>query len=132
MSTRANSGFTLIEVMVAMIILGVGLTVLLNSLGICIRMVEYSKARQQVQYVFTLGELKHPYPEIKTTLEEDLAVSPDYDIERGFSFERIVDEKEEPEDGVVDDRLYIVRTIVSWNDGHNKEEVIRYVRAPQQ
>ncbi len=132
MNTRAASGFTLIEVMVAMMILGVGLTVLLNSLGICIRMVEYSKARQQVQYVFTLGELKHPIPEIKTTIEDDLTVDPDYDIEKGFSFERTVDEKEDPEDNVVDDRLYVVRTLVSWNDGHNKEEVIRYVRAPQQ
>jgi hypothetical protein len=39
-----------------------------------------------------------------------------------------VDEKEEPEEGVVDDGLYVVRTIVTWGEGRNREEIVRYLR----
>ena len=45
-----------------------------------------------------------------------------------YTFERKVDEKE-LETNQVDDRLYIVRSIVSWGDGDNeREELLRYVR----
>lgn len=131
MQKNSQSGFTLIEVMMATIILGLGFVALLNSLTSCIRMVDASKSRQKIQYVFTLGELKYPIQEIKTTVEEDLTVTDDHDLERGFVFSRTVDEKEDPETNVVDDRLYVVRTVITWNDGNSREEVLRYVRQPE-
>jgi len=126
MATNRRRGFTLIEVLMATMILSGGLIVLMTSLSTCIEMVTLSKQMQQVQYVLSLGELKYPIKETKD-VEEDVPVDPDYELSDGFVFERTVDEKEENPD-IEDDGLYIVRTRVSWNDGKQSEEVVQYVR----
>lgn len=124
---RAKSGFTLLEVILAVILLGGSLTVLYRSIIINARMVALSKERQEVAYVFSLGELEHPLRGIED-IEEDGPVDPDTSLKEGFTYERTVDEKEDPEEGVEDDGLYVLRTIVSWGDGEYKEEIVRYLR----
>ena len=64
-------------------------------------------------------------------IEEDAVVDPDSSLKEGYVFERTVDEKEEPEEGVEDDGLYVVRTTVTWGDGRNTEEIVRYMRKVQ-
>ncbi len=126
---RSNSrrGFTLIEVMLAVIILGGGLAVLYRTIIVDSHLVALSHDRQDVAYVFSLGEMKYPLRDIED-IEEDGPVDPDGSLKDGYFYERSVDEKEDPPDGVEDDGLYVVRTIVTWGNGRNREEVVRYLR----
>ncbi len=126
----AKAGFTLLEVILAVMILGGGLTVIYRAIIVNARMVSVSRERQEVAYVFSLGELEHPLRDIED-IEEDAVVEPDATLREGYIFERTVDEKEEPEEGVEDDGLYVVRTIVTWGDGENREEIVRYLRKTQ-
>lgn len=120
-------GFTLLELMIAVIILGGALTVLYRSIIVNARMVTISRERQEVAYVFSLGELEYPLSKIED-IEADAPVDPDSSLKEGYTFERTLDEKEDPEDGVVDDGLYVVRSIVTWGNGSNREEIVRYIR----
>ena len=122
-----RAGFTLIEVLIATLILALGLIVLMTGLGNCATMMMLSKEYQDAQYVFSLGELKYPFKE-STDVEKDLPVDPDSELVEGYVFERTVDEKE-LEANQEDDGLYIVRTRVSWGQGEDQfEELVRYVR----
>ncbi len=125
-----TAGFTLLEVMLAVIILGGTLSVLYRSIIVNVRMIDVSHERQEVAYVFSLGELEYPLRDIED-IEEDAVVDPDSSLKEGYVFERTVDEKEEPEEGVEDDGLYVVRTTVTWGDGRNTEEIVRYMRKVQ-
>ena len=124
---RHTGGFTLIEVLIATIILSIGLLVLMTGLGICAKTVVLAKEYQKAQYVFSLGELKYPIEETDD-VEGDVPVSPDSSLVEGFTFERTVDEKVLATNEI-DDELYTVRTIVSWGRADNqREELVRYVR----
>ena len=124
---KAAAGFTLLEVMLAVIILGSALAVIYRSIIVNVRMIDVSRERQEVAYVFSLGDLAYPLRDVED-IEEDAPVDPDYSLKEGYVFERTVDEKEDPEEGVVDDGLYVVRTIVTWGEGRNSEEIVRYLR----
>jgi prepilin-type N-terminal cleavage/methylation domain-containing protein len=122
-----RNGFTLIEILIATMILSFGLLTLMVGLGNCAAMMSLAKEYQDAQYVFSLGELKYPIMD-STDVEEELPVDPDSELIEGYVFERTVDEKE-LEQNEVDDNLYVVRTRVSWGTGENQyEELVRYVR----
>jgi len=122
-----KDGFTLIEVLIATMILSMGLLVLMTGLGNCAKMILLAKDFQRAQYVFSLGELKYPVEETDD-VEKDLPVAPDSSLVEKYDFERTVDEKVLATNEV-DDELYTVRTIVSWGRGDNqREELVRYVR----
>ena len=123
---KNDAGFTLIEILLATLILAMGLVSLMTSLGQCAQMMSASKEFQDAQYVFALGELKYPLLETNK-VEEDIPVDPDSTLVEGYTFERTVDEKE-LDTNQVDDGLYIVRTRVTWGPGENDyEEIVRYV-----
>jgi len=117
-----------------------GLAVICTGVVNCSRMMLLSKQFQEVQYVFTLVDLKYPI-EATDNVEEDVPVTPESATElvenaspqmrevlQRYTFTRTVDERE-LETNQVDDGLYIVRSIVSWGDGDDeREELIRYVR----
>lgn len=122
-----RSGFTLIEILLATMILAFGLMALMAALSNCAVMMTLSKEYQDAQYVFSLGELKYPIQE-SDDVEKDLPVDPDSDLAEGYVFERTVDEKEK-ETNVEDDGLFVVRTRVTWGTGDDQtEELVRYVR----
>ena len=139
MSARADrQGFTLLEVMIATIILSIGLVVLLTSFANCQKIMKASQDHETAQYVLALGETVYPIPSpdlvtgdplddeqlnIKETtageLLDDLEIaSSDLPKDRRdelleYTFERTVDE--------VDDEelqragyLYTLRTRVRW------------------
>ena len=139
MSARAaRHGFTLLEVMIATIILSIGLVVLLTSFANCQKIMQASQAHETAQYVLALGETVFPIPSpdlvtgdplddeqlnIQETtageLLDDLEIaSSDLPKDRRdelleYTFERTVDE--------VDDEelqragyLYTLRTRVRW------------------
>jgi prepilin-type N-terminal cleavage/methylation domain-containing protein len=122
-----RSGFTLVEVLLATVILAFGLMSLMAGLSSCAAMMTLAKEYQDAQYVFSLGELKYPMVE-STEVEDELPVDPDSDLVEGYVFERTVDEKDLGTNEV-DDGLYVVRTRVSWGSGDDQyEELVRYVR----
>lgn len=147
---RGRDGFTLIEILLATVILSLGLVGLMGGLGNCARMMSLSKEFQDAQYVFSLGERCYPIPPVEEITEpeddERLNIDPvtaeemmndlEMDVSRetlanyeGFTFERSVDEKE-LETGEEDDNLYLLRTRVSWGSGKEGyyEELVRIIR----
>ena len=133
-------GFTLIEILIATMILSTGIMVLLTGVGNCAKMMTLAKQFQETQYIFSLVDLKFPI-EATPDVENDLPVdsmscvelledpSPQMlEILERYTFVRTVDERE-LEMNQVDDGLFIVRSVVSWGpDEDDREELIRYVR----
>lgn len=137
---KSRAGFTLVEILIATMILATGIMVLLTGVGNCAKMMTLAKQFQETQYIFSLVDLKFPI-EATTDVENDLPVesiscvdlledpSPQMlEILERYTFERTVDERE-LEMNQVDDGLFIVRSVVSWGpDEDDREELIRYVR----
>jgi prepilin-type N-terminal cleavage/methylation domain-containing protein len=145
-----RTGFTLIEILLATVILASGLFTLMMGLGNCARMMMLSKEFQDAQFVFSLGERCYPIPpndEISDPEEDErLNIDPvgadelidDLEIElprearevyRAFTFARSVDEKELAT-GEEDDGLYVLRTRITWGSGKegSTEELVRLIR----
>lgn len=117
--TCGRKGMTLIEVLLAVAILGVGMAVLLTSVSRCLAVMRQSKEYQHAQWVMSMGQLEHPL--LFTDDIEDQDVSgKDYD---GYTFVRDI-ERDEDEDG-----LFVVRTRVEWerNGRDRMTEVVEYV-----
>lgn len=140
-------GFTLLEVMVATIILSAGLVVLLTSFMSCQKVMMASQTYETAQYVFTLGETAYPLPSpdlvTDDPIDNELLNIREKDAEdllnelemkdlprdrmeelRQYSFERKVDRIDDEElerSGF----LYPVRTYVRWGGkrGANREEM---------
>lgn len=130
MKSQGISGFTLIEVLLAAALLGIGMVVLMFGLSQCLSAIRVSARLQEVQWVLGLGELAYPVQDrwgtAMTDPELDLAVPADGSLAEGYQFERLVD-PDEDEDG-----LYVVRTRVHWGAGEGAfEEVVRYVWFPE-
>ena len=147
MSARADRrGFTLLEVMIATIILSSGLVVLLTSFTNCQKVMKASQDNETAQYVLAIGETVYPIPSPDLVTgdpldDEQLNIQPtsaeelldDLDIPASdmptdrrdelstYTFERAVDE--------VDDEelkragyLYTLRTRVRWGSTRLREE----------
>jgi len=142
----AKSGFTLLEVMIATIILSIGLVVLLTSFASCQRVMKASQDNETAQYVLTLGETVYPIPatdmvdgdpledeklnirettaeELLDDLEMDSAdLPPDRRDELStYTFERTVDEIDD-EELKRSGYLYTLRTKVKWGSRRLREE----------
>ena len=117
------SGITLIEVLLAIVILGGSMAALLTAVAQCMQVYTLAAELQQVQWVIGKGEMEHPLI-VLTDPEDDLPVSGDADLVDGFVFSREVEEEGEEEDG-----LFIVRTKVTWGRGgpEQTEEIVRYI-----
>ena len=117
---QRKKGMTLIEVMLASLILSVGLSVLLIGASRCITVIHKAKNYQMAQWTLNIGELEYPMTDTNDVMM--LAAGP-IEYENGFSFERIIEEDDD------EDNLFLVRTKVTWIDrGHSTtEEVIRYI-----
>jgi len=127
---HSRHGFTLVEVLLASLILGIGMTVLLSSLSTCLRTMRLARDYDQVQWVLGLGELTYPEPlEPSKDVQTDYTVDPDSQLCAGFTFERTVDKKTPTEEEK--DKLFVVRTRVRWGGESGSEqageELVRYV-----
>ena len=139
-------GFTLIEVMVATIILSLGLAVLLTSFANCQRVMRQSQDYETAQYVLALGETVHPIPSpdlvtgdpiddeqlnIEETKAEELLDALDLtsvelpkdrrDELAEYTFERSVDEVDDEEIQRAG-YIYTVRTKISWGSKRLRDE----------
>ena len=139
-------GFTLLEVMIATIILSIGLVVLLTSFANCQRIMQASQDYETAQYVLTLGETVYPIPSpdlvtvdplddeqlnIEETTAEELLDNLDMsssDLSKDrreelstYTFTRTVDEVDD-EDIKRAGFIYTVRTRISWGSKRLREE----------
>lgn len=123
---RGRSGMTLVEVLLASALLGLGLVTLLGGLTSCLAIMRASREYQQAQWALSLGELVHPLTVAKDL--EELEVPPDDSLVEGFTFERTLDDKEVV-DEAEDDGLYTVRTRIFWGTGGEgqSDELVSYV-----
>jgi len=119
---NSRKGLTLIEVLMAVIILSISMTALLIASSRCIAVMTAARDYQTARWLLQTKQLE--YPILYETIEEieDIEVDLEAD-DNGFSFERIVEDDED------EDHLYLVRSIVSWNNkGYlAKEEYIEYI-----
>ncbi len=141
-----RQGFTLVEVIIAMIILSIGLVVLLTSFMNCQRVMGMSQDYETAQYVLALGETVYPIPspELVTgdpledeqlniqemsaeELLDDLDI-PTSDLPKDrrdelstYTFERTVD-KVDDEEIKRAGFIYTLRTKICWGSRHQREE----------
>ena len=117
------SGMTLIEVMLAVAILGFSFTVLLTAASRCIAAIKQSQIYQEAQWTLAMAEAE--FPLLKTNDIENLNVGPEtYD--NGLTYVREVEEDED-EDG-----LHVVRVKVSWSSHGTErfEEAVSLIFKP--
>ena len=118
--TARRSGMTLVEVLLAVVILGICMLGLMQGLSASLEIFNASAYVHQAANVLARGDAEHPMV-IEFDPLVDLVVDADSSLEEGWTYERTVEEDED-EDG-----LFVVRTrIVKGQGGLGMEE--EYVR----
>ncbi|MCZ7591804.1 MAG: prepilin-type N-terminal cleavage/methylation domain-containing protein [Kiritimatiellae bacterium] len=124
---RSRTGLSLIEVLMAIVILGIGLTILIAGASRCIAVVRKVRSLETTRELFGRVEVEKPI-----WVEEDIedaAGSGSFSGEySGYQWRRDVEEVGEEEDG-----LWLVTTTISWSERgqNNSETVVTYVHWPQ-
>ena len=127
-----RSGMTLVEVLLAAMLLGLGMMTIFTSISRCLKLLQASRDVHKMQLVFDLGDITYPLAGNITSSDdmEKLEVEDDQLVE-GFVFNREFDIKEKPEDDSFDDHLFTVRTTVSWGEGEDaREQHVQYIWLP--
>lgn len=117
-----RAGMTLIEVLLAAALLGVGMTAMLTAASRCLAVYRVAKRYQEVQWTLHMGELEHP---LLLTVEPEEWAVPEETYDNGMTFSREVEEPaEDKKDG-----LYTVRTRVAWSEqsAAGSEEFVQLV-----
>ncbi len=117
-----RQGLTLIEVLMATVILGTALVGLMQGLTHCLAAFALSRRVEALQAVLGQGEIAHPMI-VESDPPNDLRVDADASLRDGFTFARECEENEE------EDYLFLVRTKVAYGGGGpgNELVVVRYV-----
>lgn len=144
-------GFTLMEVMVATIILGLGAAVILASMSQSHKMMVYSTYFQTTQEVMDLGDMAYPLADVKEESELEVDETKATELWEMISEERLSDAQEEKYHGYTWEReclnmhddeeierlggLYVVKVTVRWGDrfrSHGEQEsYITFWRKPE-
>ena len=113
----ARAGVTLVEVLLAVFILGVCLLGIMQGITACVGVFDASSFVKQASNVLARGDAEHPLV-VKNDPVEDLAVAPDGSLLDGWTYERECLEDED-EDG-----LFLVRTRVARGHGGEGSEKV--------
>lgn len=118
----ARAGMTLVEVILATVILGTCLFGLMTGLTANLEVFRASAFVHEAENAFHAGEALHPMT-INADPVDDLEVAPDSDALEGWTYERTVEEDDD-EDG-----LYVVRVkVVKGRGGSGSEmEFVRLI-----
>ena len=134
--TTSRSGMTLVEVLLAAMLLGLGMMTIFTSLSRCLRLIEASRDIQKMQLAFDRGNLAHPMADIQSEDDMEKLLVEDDDLGEGlenYVYTRNFDLKEKPEnDNDFNDHLFTVRTTVSWGEGEDaREEIVELIWLPK-
>ena len=124
-----KKGFTLIEVLMAVVILGTVLVGLLQGMTQSLKVFSFSSRIGELQRILDAGDLLYPIRvQVISDPEEDLTVASDRGIVDGYTYGRVCVKLQE-EGASTDDYLYLVTTTVKYGrgDGGNELTVERYV-----
>lgn len=121
MRRAARSGLTLVEVLVAMVILATGAIVLMTAVTRCLAVIRISRNYHTARHVFDRGELEYPVF-IKDEKVVNLELSP-VEYENGFTFSRRWEEDANHKG------MRIIRTRVDWSERGTQrgEETVSYL-----
>lgn len=142
-----RSGFTLIEVLIAAIILGLGLTGILVSVSQSQQMMLAAAGLETAQEVMDLGEMAYPLENVEDEDDLDVRETKATELWSKISDERLTSEQEEKFHGYTWERtalnrtdkaddikrlgnLYTVRITVTWGErgrGSGKKQQESYV-----
>ncbi|MGE4490137.1 MAG: prepilin-type N-terminal cleavage/methylation domain-containing protein [Kiritimatiellales bacterium] len=120
-----KAGLTLIEVLLAVVILGIGAGVLMLATARCLAVISKSRHYSTAQRLIQQVSAEHPLTRGMVEAGRD---SGEFDNEENYSWEREITEPEdENREG-----LYTVRTRVSWSERGKAsfEEVVTWVYIP--
>lgn len=95
---RGRGGMTLVEVLLAVFVLGVCLVGIMEGMASCMEVFRAAGVVRQGANVISRGDAEHPLF-VKNDPTEDLPVSPDGSLAEGWTYERTVEEDED-EDGL--------------------------------
>lgn len=126
MGKKSTAGMTLVEVLLAVAILGVCLLGLMQGLGSCMEVFRASSFVQQAANAMARGEAQFPIV-VSSDPEEDLEVrGEEIEDADGWTFTRLCEEDAD------EDALYVVRTKVSRGRGGpgNEFETVRLLYLP--
>ena len=141
---RLRRGFTLLEVMVATIILSLGLVALITAFMQCQKIMRATQGFETAQYVLMLGETLYPMPSpdlvtddplenelINIEETEALTLLRELDLDDiskerkdeldSYTFERTVDEIDD-EELARSGYLYTVRTVIRWGRARRSKD----------
>ena len=145
-------GFTLLEVLLASIILGVGLAGILVSLSQSQRLMKTVPDLETSQEVMDLGDMAYPLEDVKDEDELDVSETKATELWDKISDERLSNEQEEKYHDYTWEReclnkhdnqddidrlggLYLVKVTVRWGDRHagetEEESYITFWRKPK-
>lgn len=126
---RYTNGFTLIEVMLSMAILGIGLTVLIASASRCLAVVKAARLYEDARHLIARVEIEHPFnPEDVEPGVEQGHFSGDYSAYRWRREIELVETGEDPEK----DGLHMISIRILWTEKSKQayEEVVTYLHVP--
>jgi len=122
-----REGFTLIEVMLAILILGIGLVVLVNSTSRCLAVVKSARLYEDARHLLSRVELEFPIE------REDISEGKESGRFEGrfgnYTWERDIKLSGEDEDG-----FFEITTRIIWSETGNRvgrEEVSTYLYVPE-
>jgi len=123
--SSTKSGLTLIEVLIAMVILSVGVSSMMLAMSRCLAVVRTARNRDVARSLLWLMDVEHPID--KQSIEE-LSESGDFEDTEGYTWQReviMVDEEYRP-------GLYLVTTKIEWSRRGKSafEELVEYKYAP--
>lgn len=114
---RNRSGLTLIEALLAIVILGVGILALTEAASRCVAILRLTRNYHTARGILDQGELEYPIVRKKDEIL-NVEVEPK-EYGNGYVFSRTAEENEEMEG------LYVLRTTVSWSErGRNGQETV--------
>ncbi len=112
---RPRSGMSLIEVLAAMAILGIGLAVLIQSVARCLEVVHKTRNYETARYLFQRLNLEHPLgvnEQIADGVQEGQFDEP----HEGYTWIREITSI-----GLETEPLYQVTTRITWSDDGGRE-----------
>ena len=123
--SASKTGMTLIEVLIALIILSVGVSSMMLAMSRCLAVVRTARNRDVARSLLLLVDMENP---IDRKSIEEITESGDFDEAEAYTWSReiiMADEEDRP-------GLFLVATRVQWSERGKDtfEEIIAYKYAP--